>query len=349
MTNRGLQDQFLHVFPDLYPQLKFRGIKQVREGALGPFGFLLRVSLGDQELVIDLECTTMNAYEADEISRLIQDLESLPRRDSAETLFPTIIAPSLSQDARQLCSDHHICYLLLDGNALLQTPRAYFYIEKPPPGCSGCGRRGRVENSCGQSRTIGSYSLIRARTPLDDARLGCGFGDEFWGWQVRPRAVFAEAGWVHKGRSGLTLRDGQALLDALSETYDLMRNSYRMYRTAQSAAGLLARLALNPDVDFATTLWTAASVYLPDVSLQGMVAIYADQPPDLTARHLGLGQEGETVVFVFQPYDEVVLAGKQVHQGLPLVNPLQLYLDLMCGDENEQKLAQRVRAELLAF
>ncbi len=348
MTNRGLQDQFLHVFPDLYPQLKFRGIKQVREGALGPFGFLLRVSLGDQELVIDLECTTMNAYEADEISRLIQDLESLPRRDSAETLFPTIIAPSLSQDARQLCSDHHICYLLLDGNALLQTPRAYFYIEKPPRVVPDVEDEEESRILAGKAERLVRTLLLEPERRWTMRDLAAVSGTSL-GLASTASSRFAEAGWVHKGRSGLTLRDGQALLDALSETYDLMRNSYRMYRTAQSAAGLLARLALNPDVDFATTLWTAASVYLPDVSLQGMVAIYADQPPDLTARHLGLGQEGETVVFVFQPYDEVVLAGKQVHQGLPLVNPLQLYLDLMCGDENEQKLAQRVRAELLAF
>jgi len=348
LSNRGLQEQFLKAFPDLYPQLKFRGIKQVREGALGPFGFLLRVTLGTGDLVIDLECATLNVYEADEVGKLVNDLDTLPKPDTDEVLFPTIVAPSLSEEARQLCAEHRVGYLLLDGNALLQTPNAYFYIEKPTGGAPEFEEEPSAKILVGKAERLARTLLLEPERRWTMRELAA-TSDISLGLASIASTQFADAGWVHKGRSGLTLRDGPSLLEGLSGTYDLMRNSYRMYRTEQSAQGLLSRLALNPDIEFAATLWTAASSYLPEVSPQNMLAIYASQPPDLTARHLGLGQEGETVVFVFQPYDDAVLAAKRIHHDIPLVNPVQLYLDLMCGDEAEHELAQRVRAELLAF
>ena len=52
----------------------------------------------------------------------------------------------------------------------------------------------------------------------------------------------------------------------------------------------------------------------------------------------------------FQPYDESLLWGAQADEsGVISVNPLQLYLDLGSGDEQELALAQQVRARLLGY
>jgi len=155
-----------------------------------------------------------------------------------------------------------------------------------------------------------------------------------------------------KQRVGLSVFDPGGILDAWARSYDLHRSPFTTYSSQESLPVLLRRLAMSQDRlegELALTLWTGAQEYLNVESLSPHLALYWTRRPQELAQALGWTREvSNTRIFIFQPYDESVLwDARETAEGLPVVHPLQLYLDLAAGDERELGIAQELRARVL--
>ena len=155
-----------------------------------------------------------------------------------------------------------------------------------------------------------------------------------------------------KSRAGICLTQSERLLDNWSQAYDLGRSAMRIYRSLEDIPALtqrLSRLHENLGERYGLTLWSGARLLLPDAKPPTHLALYWQGDPQELARVLHLSENvGHSYVFCFTPYDEGLLWGSAATEDhLRVVHPLQLYLDLAAGDDNELQLAGLVRSRLL--
>jgi hypothetical protein len=162
--------------------------------------------------------------------------------------------------------------------------------------------------------------------------------------------VLEQMGAVVKSRKGVALFDPSALVDAWVGAYQISRNPFQVYR-GTSTSFSVKDLVMLASTHWALTLWSGAAAVLNEVMPDERIAFYwAGDITELAARlHLNR-DEGELAVFIFQPADQSLLwDARELTDGVRVVNPLQLYLDLASGDEIELEIARRVRSSLLSW
>jgi hypothetical protein len=167
-------------------------------------------------------------------------------------------------------------------------------------------------------------------------------------------SALADLGAVSKTRQGASLFDPRILLAAWEKAYQVSRNPFQVFRTAEAAQGVIGRIkALQVTVpqDWALTLWSGAAALLGGAPKEMRLGLYWTGDIAECAERLHLEREtGDTVVYIFHPYDPSILWQATIRaDGAKIVNPLQLYLDLASGDAEELELARRVRSKFLSF
>ena len=350
MRQAELQSLFLQNFGRLFPQFRFRGLRRFPSHTHAPFAFALSVSFGKAEVELDLLCATLVDGHPQDVRRmmeLVQRAEATPAESDA---VPVLVAPFFSDDARALCREKGLGYFDLAGNAGLDAARVYVDVE-------GKANRHVRKRELG-TPFLGKSERIVRRLLIEPGRR----------WNMRELAVaaevslglasmvtssLAEMGVIGKQRSGTSLYDPRALLDAWAEHYDLRRSPFRVYRAWRNVAALEADLARRRDAladSYALTLWSGAYRLLTSSEPAPHLALYWRDSTERLVAELGLNEDaGNTYVFVFRPFDDSLFWGRRETEGhLFVVHPLQLYLDLGSGDEEEVVLAQRVRDRLLS-
>ena len=351
MRQALVESKFLHDFDALYPQVAFRGIRRFPKGGQTPYAFALRIAFAGEDVECDLLCAVLSDGHPREIKQFIDGLAADADSPELPGGLPVLVVPYLGDESRALCREASVGCLDLAGNAMLKTDRVYFEIA---------GKRNRHPRKKairspfeGKAERIIRRLLLeperrwRMRDLADDAQVSLGLAS-----MVTSRLT--EDGLATKSRSGFDLQNPGAVLDMWKETYDLKTSQLHALRSWVTLPTLITRLAeskrrLGPD--YALTLWSGANCLMEDETESPHLALYWSGAPDELTRTLRLQEEsGRSYVFVFEPYDECALWGaKEAENGLRVVHPLQLYLDLGCGDKQEVSLAQRLRTRLLTF
>lgn len=349
MRQSEVQMRFLKDFAELYPRLSFRGLRRFASGTEDPFHFVLRIGIGKAE--VELYCVALTEGHPEEAQRFLDRVQQGAALEHAEDGAPVLlvlVAPYLSDETRTRCGAAGVGCFDLAGNAFLSTDGVFVDIGGRP-------------NPNARERRLGTPFSGRAERIARTLLL---HPDKQWAMRELAAAAkvslgmasmvttnLRDAGMVNKGHDGLTVEDPGALLNAWAQQYDLRRSNFRTLRTRLSQADILKVLARErPRIgpQYALTLWSAAQHLLGEQAPPRLMALYWVGTPTELENLLGLGQVGTTNVFVFQPYDESLLWQREERGGILLVHPLQLYLDLGSGDENEVALAERVRERLLA-
>ncbi len=352
MRQAEVQSLFLQRFGQIYPQFRFRGIRRFPDRSYSPYAFALRIAAGKAGREVDLLCIVLTDGHPEEVRhfiRLVHEAQPLPE-NPIETL-PTLVAPFFSEEAQALCREAALGYFDLAGNAGIETQNLWAAFSGKP---NVLVRKRQVS-----SPYAGKGERVVRRLLLEPGRA----------WTMRSLAqaaqvslglcsmvttALAESGAVTKDQRGLQTVDMPVLLEAWAEVYDLRASPLRTYRAWDDSSRLermLAGLKGELAEQYALTLWSGAHRLLNDGQLAQHVALYWAGEPEALAEALGLTPGmGRTLVFVFEPYDESLLWGRtRTAQGQMIVHPLQLYLDLGSGDDQELRLAQRVRERLVGF
>lgn len=276
----------------------------------------------------------------DAINQVLRYTASFPNA------YGVFVAPYISPQAAQICSDEGVGYVDLAGNCRLTF--GHVFIQ----------REGRL-NRLAEKRDLRSLYSPRAARVLRVLLL-----DTVKKWRIKVLA--AEAGvslgqahnvkkllldreWIGTGSSGVWLARPEELLSEWAANYDSRRTQARHFYSLKNANEIeynLAEVYQAKGMRCALTAFSGAARYAPFVRYQRAVA-YVDCLDDDVLEALGLKPvtSGANVSLLL-PYDEGVYYGAQTFAGVPVVSPVQVYLDLQHahgrGEEAAGKLLEEV-------
>jgi len=346
-----VQSLFLERFGALYPRLTFRGVRSFPDRTCGPYAFILRAAFGRAGLELEMLCVALGEAFPKKLERFTRRVQEAKLAQSGADLIPVLVAPYLSEEARGLCRQAGIGYFDLAGNASLDSSQVFFEVSgKPNPHVRQRQVRTPFE---GKAERVVRTLLLRPSRHWNMRDLARSSHVSL-GLTSMTTTALADMEVVTKGRSGLELLAPAALLEAWSQSYDLQRSLFRVYRSWAQVPELERRLAdqrKSLGGRWALTLWSGAHHLLSLEETPPRLAVYWSGKLEGLAQALGLSEHGgRTLIFVFRPYDESLLWGaRKTGRRLTSVHPLQLYLDLCSGDAEELGLAGRVRSALLPW
>jgi hypothetical protein len=262
--------------------------------------------------------------------RLARDASNLLLRWKAAfpEAYGVFMAPYVSPQSAEICEKAGIGYLDLAGNCRLSFDQVYI-------------RREGIRNPFVQTRGLRSLYAPRSTRVL---RVLLMRSKEWWrtqplateakvslGQVANVRSLLRDREWIAEGDEGFRLSAPQALLTEWSEHYAYRRNEVRDFYSLKGADELedaLSQACRELDIPCAFTGFSAARRIAPAVRGQRAMA-YVGVIPEALLDRVGLKEvsSGPNVSLMI-PYDEGVFYGAREVDGLRLVCPVQLYLDL---------------------
>jgi hypothetical protein len=163
------------------------------------------------------------------------------------------------------------------------------------------------------------------------------------------KELLADREWIRDARNGLSVAEPEAMLADWSEKYRHTRNEARSFYSLKPAAEIenqIATIGQQGHLLYALTGFSGAERLAPVVRYQ-RIAAYIQDGIEEVARLAGLKEVGSGAnVTLLTPYDEGVFYGALKIDGLCVVSPIQLYLDLHAvhgrGEEAAEALLEQV-------
>jgi hypothetical protein len=264
---------------------------------------------------------------------------------------PIVMAPYLSDQAREVCNQEGVGYADLEGNTHIAFDT--LYIDRQVAG--------RPEPERRQLR-----SLFK---PKSARLLRCLFRDPNQPWRrlidlaqaaqislgqaSNIASALRERGWLEQTDHGLILVDPNDLLDRWAEEYEPPKGeAVKLYTHlhGKSLTTKLMDLRQNEGLivlsSFSAAEWLAPYVRQPNASF------YADeQGLDVLERHFDLKpvERGSNVTILIPDEDGVLADAEPVAPGLLATSPVQTYLDLWHSGERGREGAQHLRDKLMKW
>ncbi len=145
------------------------------------------------------------------------------------------------------------------------------------------------------------------------------------------RKLLADREWIETGRDGFFLVSPGALLQEWSARYSFTDNRVMYFFALPSLPEVEHQLKAACErvgFDFALAGFSAADRYAPAVR-HGRLMAFIDGDPGVVAREAGLREvDSGANVLLMEPYDRGVFYAAREIDGLPIVSPVQSYLDL---------------------
>ena len=245
---------------------------------------------------------------------------------------PTLCTRVVSARVAELCRSSGVSYLDEAGNCRLSAPGFFLQVEGGKP--VRAARQAEVDLFAVKSSRITRVLLgnpkhdWKLQELADEAQVSLGL-------VAKVKRALLEEAFVEERDRRLHLRDPQGLLEAWETAYESSGQRVRVY-VMQKASDTEQRIAdwcAENAVRFALTDLAGAWRQAPTVRYQQNV-VYVEPKDDINVvddlvRHLGARRvdSGANWVFVV-PEDPFVLYQARGIDGMAVVSPVQLYLDL---------------------
>jgi hypothetical protein len=327
---------------DRVPFLKIREVKIEPDvfGGQPDFVVLVEAASGQCNLVIEGKSTGQPGIARGAINQLHVYSKGVPN------LYPVFLAPYITDATAELCERAGVGYIDLAGNCRLSFSQVY--IEQ----------RGR-KNPYSERRELRSLYSPKAerilRVLLISPRKA---------WKVQELADEAEVSiglvskvkqilelreWIDSRSTGVKLLDPEGALTEWAREYRYSKHRTFSYFSFASGSDLeyeVLSAAKSCGIRIALTGFSAAVRYAPAVRYRRSM-IYCAGEATAIAQELDLKRvaSGSNLTLI-EPYDEGVFYGRESRDGLPVVSPIQTYLDLMNqagrGEEGAEALMRKV-------
>lgn len=249
-------------------------------------------------------------------------------RQSEPDMYCVFAAPYISPQAAEICIQENVGYMDLAGNFRLTFDHVYIEQEANT-------------NPFPEKRELRSLYARKAervlRVLLNDPRKQWRIqalaqeADVSLGQAAKVKKSLEDREWLVNSPDGLSLSDPGSLLAEWSRNYKFKKNAVRQYYSLLDIPEIEARLASaceEAGIKYALTGFSAAARYAPFVRYQ-RAAAYVSRDIELIAKNLSLkGVDSGANVVLVTPYDEGVLNGTKVIDGIRIASPVQVYLDL---------------------
>ena len=260
--------------------------------------------------------------------------------------YRVFVAPYISPASAQMCKEAGIGYVDFAGNCFVSFDRVFISIEGKP-------------NPFPQSRDLRTIFSPRASRIIRVL-----LNDPFTAWKVdelskkagvslglvaEVKKILLDREWIAERTVGFVLMKPQGLLQEWASQYSYSRNRILDFYSLKDELTIeqeLREYCSKKDIRFALTLFSGASRVAPYTRFKRVFA-YVETGIEEMQNALGL----KTVttgpnVTLLEPYDQGVFYGSAYYKQMPVVSPIQIYLDLNSykgrGEEAAQFLYEQV-------
>ncbi len=270
--------------------------------------------------------------------------------DARRVIVPVVMAPYLSEQAREVCKEEQVCYMDLFGNALIQFETIYIERQvaaRPEPERRDLRSlfkpkaarilRVLLRNPSERWRVIDLAQVAQVSSGLV-SKVSSGLRDRDWAEQTS---------------EGLTLIDPNGLLDAWSSDYLLPPGEQmRFYSHIHSSAIEERWSALRKQRGKVALASFSAAQWLAPYVRNSAIFLYVD-PDGLesvqSAFKLSSGEKGANFIVRVLEEDGALDDAIPVNNGIIVTSPVQTYLDLMHAGDRGREGAEHLRKSLLEW
>jgi hypothetical protein len=309
---------------------------------------------GQPDLLVELELAGMKQSLVLEVKRsgqprLAREAANQLRRykESHPEAYGVFAAPFVSPRAAEICFKEEIGYVDLSGNCRLCFNR--IYIEK-----QGSPNRFAEKRDL---RTLYSPKAQRVlRVLLSTPRKSWKTKDLSEEAQVslgqvsNVKKLLADREWVRIEAEGFLLSQPEVLLQEWAENYSYKKNRVRDFYTLKSAPEFETELAsayARENLAYALTSFSGAARLAPAVRQQRVVAYVEESNVDivslLSIKEVPTGAN----VSLLAPFDDGVFYGAREIDGIRIVSPIQIYLDLIGFRGRGEEAAAAILEEVI--
>lgn len=328
------------------PFLKTKGVKvtPVSQNATRPDA-VLEADLGkkkQKKLFVEIKNIGQPRVVREAINQLLRFTSKQP--DS----YGIVGAPYISPAAAEICEEEGIGYLDLAGNCRLVFDTVYIVREG-------------AKNPFAQKRDLRSLYSPRGtrilRVLLNNPQIA---------WRTQPLADEAKASvghvanikkllkdreWIIESKDGFRVKEPAGLLTEWSENYSFRKNEVRDFYSMSGIPAVevgMTDVCTESSFQFALTGLSGAARIQPGMRYQRTMAFVSDISGDLIKK-VGLKEvtSGANVTLLI-PYDAGVFNGFRDYDGVPVVSPVQLYLDLKSYKGRGEEAAQIIYDKVLS-
>jgi hypothetical protein len=267
-----------------------------------------------------------------------------------EKNIPLVAVPFMGEVGRKRCAEAGVSWLDLSGNARIIGPGLRIIVEGKP---NLFKRRGRPSSAFApKSSRIARWLLMHPEKAITQRELARAT-DMDEGFTSRIVAKLAEDNLiVWNQRGSVKPRDLDLLLDAWREEYDFEKHYIiRGHIPARSGDALVRQIAgalAKASVDYAASGLAAA--WLMDRFAGFRIAtvyLHEEPSPELLEGLSFHEDESGANTWLVIPNDAGVFHGASVHDRIPCVHQVQVYLDLKGHPERSKEAAEKLRADHL--
>jgi Transcriptional regulator, AbiEi antitoxin, Type IV TA system len=322
---------------------------KIRDEDFPPFSptrrpdFLLRIesSTGQYTLVVEAKSSGQPRIALQAIDQLKAYEQRLPNP------YSVFLAPYISESSAKLCEEEGIGYIDLAGNCRLSFGQ--IYIEQ----------RGKA-NPYSEKRALRSlYSpkaerilrvLLIARQSSWKVEELAQAADVSLGLVSKVKKLLEDREWLDSQAAGMKLLNPETALVEWAQNYSYTKHQSSGYYAFTSGAELEEQVtdaAERCGLRIAFTGFSAAVRYAPAVRYQRSM-VFCNGAASCIAQELDLKQvpSGANLV-ITTPYDDGVFYASEERGGIPVVSPVQAYIDLMKQAARGEEAAEAILEEVI--
>jgi hypothetical protein len=265
---------------------------------------------------------------------------------------PLVAVAHMGDVGRGICQQAGVSWMDLSGNANIVAPSVRILVEGKP---NRFKRRGRPSSVFAPKSSRVARQLLfdpakhyTQRELATATRLDEGFISRI------VRRMEAD-GQILRGKDGsVTVADPKLLLDEWHAAYDFSKHTIvKGHIAGRSSEEVIQRtrdLLHKRKVDHALTGLAAAWAHTGFAGFRLVTMYLAERmwAEDLAEDGFRDEDRGANLWLVV-PNDEGVFDGRALHQGMPCVHPVQVYLDLKAQPERSADAAEELRKRLLSW
>ena len=303
--------------------------------------FRLTTSEGEKVLIAEVKNSGQPRLAQGVVSQLLRYRNVYPGS------YGVFIAPYISSASAEICRKEGVGYVDFAGNCFLSFDRVFISREGNP-------------NPFTEKRIIRSLYYPKAARIL---RVLLSEPKKSWriqelskqagvslGQASNVKRLLEDREWVKRQADGFRLVKPEELLKEWADHYTFRKNEIREFYTLKNPVDIeadLAEVCGQRAVDYALTGFSGAARLAPTVRYQRVMAYIGAGLEEVAAR-LGLKEvtSGSNVTLM-DPFDEGVFCGARLIDGVRIVSPVQVYLDLKGFRGRGEEAANAVFEEVL--
>lgn len=301
----------------------------------------LRTDEGEKVIIAEVKATGQPKPARAAADRLLRYLREFP--DS----YAVFVAPFISRDSAEILEGEGIGYLDLAGNCFLSFDKVFVRIQGAP-------------NPFPQRRDLKSIF-----SPRSSRVLRVLLNSPIAPWKVEDlrqqaeisiglvagvRKVLLDREWATEGKRGLILTRPRSILEEWSSYYTYRRNEIFEYYYIEELSSLeckLGNFCQQRGITFALTMFSGASRVAPRTRFNRIFAYIDDKVEDVKNQFDLRPVSSGSNVMLLKPYDTGIFYGMKSYEDLPVVSPVQLYLDLKGYKGRGEEAADFILSEVL--